>query len=207
MGVPVTVRVVWNKFSLKWLYLCFSIFKHTYTAYINFPFSKAHLKSSTMSQTPHIFIPPRNRHIKPYYLTPSSRQVCLPLFQRPIIHPLLPSLFICITKSSRLSPSVGIKNTGSKKGESREERAGLTKWNSIWQQQRTSVRPLISWLHSFSTLLSSWHDRIVYLALLWGQWEIEARCLVRLQTTYHIFDRMVALVSVPFCSPLFFKSG
>ena len=181
-----------------------------YTAFL---LPKAILKSNTISRPPHTFIPLTTVIISSLIIWPPLhvKSVSLPpFFQRPITRPpspFLPSLFICITKSSRLSPSVGIKNTGSRKGESREERAGLTKWNSIWQQQRTSVRPLISWLHSFSTLLSSWHDRIVYLALLWGQWEIEARCLVRLQTTYHIFDRMVALVSVPFCSPLFFKSG
>ena len=51
------------------------------------------------------------------------------------------------------------------KGESREE-----SWPHKMELNlaaAASTRPLISWLHSFLTLLTSWHDRNVYLALLW----------------------------------------
>ena len=132
---------LWNKSLRDAQVLIFWFLKHSCSS-VQFLILKA--------AACHTFIPLCSHcHIKPYYLTPSSCQVCLPSpfsnIQSPV--PLLPSLFICITKSSLNSPSpssAGIKSTGSKDGRGRvERRTGLTKWNSIWQQQR----PLVRWYH------------------------------------------------------------
>ena len=93
-----------------------------------------------------------------------------PFFQRPITRPPSAlSVYLYNKIFSQLTLSLLFRHQKywkqGWKGESREE-----SWPHKMELNlaaAASTRPLISWLHSFLTLLTSWHDRNVYLALLW----------------------------------------